>query len=52
MREIDAGRVLVARDGRLAGIISAADVTRWIQWSREVEGLTLQHHGGRGRADA
>lgn len=52
MREIDAGRVLVARDGRLAGIISAADITRWIQWSREVEGLSVKHHGGRGAADA
>lgn len=52
MREMDTGRVLVARDGRLAGIISAADITRWIQWSREVEGLAAVRPGpaaGRGR---
>lgn len=41
MHESDLGRILVTRDGRLAGIISTADITRWIQWSRETEGLAL-----------
>jgi len=52
MREMDAGRVLVADRGRLAGIISAADITRWIQWSREAEGLSSPGRDGRGTAEA
>ncbi|MGD8494806.1 MAG: site-2 protease family protein [Gemmatimonadales bacterium] len=46
MRDTDTGRVLVARDGELVGIISAADITRWIQWSRDVEGLSAGSTGG------
>lgn len=39
MQAAGTGRVLVAEGGRLRGIISSADVTGWVQRSRELEGL-------------
>lgn len=39
MQDNDTRRVLVAKDGRLLGIISSTDVTGWVQRSRELEGM-------------
>jgi Zn-dependent protease len=50
LRDSDTGRVLVGRNGELSGIVSAADVTRWIQWTREVEGLARDRPHPPGRA--
>jgi CBS domain-containing protein len=32
-------RVLVVRDGDLLGVISAGDVTRWVQLEQDLEGV-------------
>jgi len=39
MQEAGERRVLVARDGRLIGLISASDVAAWLQHEEEVEAL-------------
>ncbi len=39
MQEAGERRVLVARDGRLIGLISASDVAAWLQHEEELEAL-------------
>jgi CBS domain-containing protein len=36
MRDADTRRFLVTRDGRLVGIVSSSDVTRWVQRAQEL----------------
>jgi CBS domain-containing protein len=37
----DTGRVLVAEDGEVAGIITPSDLTRWLRRSRTIDSRAL-----------
>lgn len=46
MQEAGERRVLVVRDDRLVGLISASDVAAWLQHKEEIEGLRPSAEGG------